>query len=253
MGGHAVVIYGVAADRLTQPEPGTRSMVDRLLGRTRMHAPTWSQVGPHLKIMDLPAGELEGLAPRFVDYVEARLHPPWAATSTVLEYLRLGVFTVHVRGAASGDKPPEWYVQLTFSACAGMADVSSELAAHWAQLWYRAEQGDLTSRFLKPYGFEPDERIEPDRSDLIFVPLGVWGYGLFNATPEPVDDDDDVHSRYFDIDASALETLDDGERERVLRRLDVEAPPLLPAQSCCCQMCAPDFEVGKLDRVVPFK
>ena len=155
----------------------------------------------------------------------------------------LDIVDLHVRGDATGSNPPDWYVQLSFSGCAGMAQVSSELAAHWAERWYRAEQADLVSRYLQPYGFEPSGRIEPGRSLDVFVPLGSAGYARYDATRGP-EDGEFSESRYFDIDASALETLGESERSRALRKLDEDVPPLLSTDSCCCQWCAPRFDVA---------
>lgn len=252
MGGSALLIYGTVSDDLLRPRPAPRSIVGRLFGRGREEVPTWSQIGRDRRMIDLPIDALDGVAATFRTYVTGRFNAPWTSTRTVLEYLRLDVVDLYVRGDASGSNPPEWYVQLGFSGCAGMAEVSSELAAHWAERWYRAEQTDLVSRYLRPYGFEPNGRIEPDRSAAVFVPLGTAGYGLYESTPRPADGDD-AESRYFDIDASALETLRESERSRVLRKLDEDIPPLLPTGSCCCQSCAPHFDVAACDRLVLFR
>lgn len=253
MGGSALLIYGAVSDDLLQPRPVPRSLVGRLLGRERVERPTWSQIGRDRRMVDLPTDALGGIAATFRDYVAGRLDPPWTSTLAVLEYLRLGIVDLHVRGDASGSHPPEWYVQLSFSGCAGMAEVSSELAAHWAERWYRAEQADLVSRFLRPYGFEPNGRMEPDRSPAVFVPLGAAGYARYDSTREAADDDESDESRYFDIDAAALETLSERERARALRKLDEDVPPLLPTDSCCCQWCAPRFDVAACDRLTPFR
>ena len=254
MGGSALLIYGSVSDDLLQPQPAPRSLVDRLLGRARTAAPVWSPIGAS-SVIDLPAEPLKGLASLFTEYVASvagRSNPPWTATASVLEYLRLDVVNVYVRGERSGDSPAEWYVQLGMSGCAGMAEVSSELAAHWADRWYRENQTDLLTRFLTPYGFEPDGRIEcvPAQARF-FVPFGAAGYALFNPAPGPADDDY-RESRFFEMDAAALETLGDGERAAVLRTLDELMPPTLPSDSCCCQLCAPDFDAAACDRLVPF-
>lgn len=214
-------------------------------------------------MIDVPANALEkSLSAAFRDHVGARFDRPWAATASVLEYLQLGVMSVYVRGEAAGENAPEWYVQITFSGCAGMAEVSSELAAHWAERWYRAEQANVVSTHLRPYGFEPNGRIEPDRSAEVFAPIGTAGYAVYNATPreeeeeedgEGETDEEDFESRYFDIDASALEMLSKSERLRALKELDEGLPRFLPAGSCCCQWCAPAFDVAAADRVVPFR
>jgi hypothetical protein len=253
MGGSALLIYGKVDDALLQPRQAPRSMLDRLFGRSRLEAPSWSPIGSDRRMIELPTDGLKALGTRFRDHVARRLEPKWAATAAVLDYLGLGVTDIQVRGDASGSNPPDWYVQLSFSGCAGMAEVSSELAAHWAERWYRAEQADIQAKYFRPYGFEPTSRVEPDRQSSIFVPLGGAGYALYQPTPRD-SDEEYVESRHFDIDASALETLDaldEGARADALRKIDEQIPGLLK-RSCCCQWCAPDFDAAAVDRLVPF-
>src|SRR5688500_5439911 len=137
MAASALLIYGTASEALLQPRPAPRSLLDRLLGRTPTIAPAWFEINRDRRIIDLPCVELQALGGSFRDHVASRFHPKSKATSSVLDYLGIGVTQVLVRGDASGSNPPEWYVQVTFSGCAGMAEVSAELAAHWAELWYR--------------------------------------------------------------------------------------------------------------------
>ena len=252
MGGSALFIYGDVSNDLLQPRSAPRSIVGRLLGHRPTEVPTWVPIGRDRRMIELPADALTGVAPAFREYVATRLNPPWASTASVLDYLRLDVINLYVRGDALGSNPPEWYVQLTFSGCAGMTEASSELAVHWAERWYRAEQADVASRYFRPYGFEPNGRIEPDQSAAVFVPFGVAGYALYNSTPRAADAEW-YQSRCFDVDAAAMETLSESERARVLRRLDEELPPLLPTDKCCCQLCAPHFDVAGCDRLVPFR
>ena len=144
-------------------------------------------------------------------------------------------------------------MQFTVSGCAGTSEVSAELMAHWAERWFNENKADLRSRYLTPYGFEPDGRIERAGSSApLFVPFGIAGYALFNPEPRALDDED-VESRYFEIDSAALDTLDEGERAAVLRALDEQLPPILPVGSCCCQLCAPRFDAAACDALVPFK
>jgi hypothetical protein len=203
-------------------------------------------------MIDLPTEPLKGLASAFSDYIVNRASPPWTATASVLEYLRLDVISIYVRGEDPGNNSPEWYLQFTLSGCAGMAEVSAELMVHWADRWYRENQSDLQLRYLTPYGFTPDGRIERASPAALFVPFGVAGYAQFNPVPRPPDDEY-VESRYFDIDAAAMETLDESERAATLRAVDEQLPPILPTGLCCCQLCAPHFDVAACDRLVPFR
>jgi hypothetical protein len=251
LGGAALLIYGSVSDDRLHPPAAPRSLVDRLLGRTPAASPAWSSFGHDRRMIDLPAGALAQMGTEFTDYVANHFSQPWKATSAILEYLRLDITSVYVRGEATGSNLPEWYVQVTFSGCAGMSQVSSELAVHWAQRWYAEHQGDLTTKYLEPSGFKPNGRTEAAAPAPVFVPLGAAGYARFDPVPRPVDEEI-VESRFFEIDAAATETLDDAEKAKVMQMLDEKLPPMLPSGSCCCQLCAPDFNAAACDRLVPF-
>src|SRR4030095_10595710 len=110
MGGSALLIYGNVSEGLLEPQPAPRSMMGRLLGREPAKIPTWSQVGPTRRMIDLPTEPLKALASAFGDYVVNRTSPPWTATTSVLEYLKLNVISIHVRGEDPGNNSPEWYL-----------------------------------------------------------------------------------------------------------------------------------------------
>jgi hypothetical protein len=80
VGGSALLIYGNVSDDLLQPRPAPRSMMGRLLGRGRTEVPSWSQIGPTRRMIDLPAEPLKGLASAFSDYIVNRASPPWTAS-----------------------------------------------------------------------------------------------------------------------------------------------------------------------------
>jgi hypothetical protein len=251
LGGAALLIYGSVRDERLHPPAAPRSLVDRLLGRDRAETPAWSSVGRDRRMIDLPADALAQMGSAFTDHVANCFSQPWKATTAILEYLRLDITSVYVRGEATGSNPPEWYVQVTFSGCAGMSEVSAELAVHWAQRWYAEDQAGLTAKYLEPYGFKPNGRTGAAPSPAVYVPLGAAGYARFDPTPRPVDEDV-VESRFFEIDAAATETLDEAEKAMVMQMLDEKLPPILPSGSCCCQLCAPDFDAVACDRLVPF-
>jgi hypothetical protein len=88
----------------------------------------------------------------------------------------------------------------------------------------------------------------------VFVPIGAGGYTLFTPTGGEVDDEDEAGgSPYFDVDTSALETLDEAEIPNAMRQLDEKLRPLIPSGGCCCQWCSPTLDVAQLDRASPFE
>lgn len=244
MGGSALLIYGNVAEARLGPRPVPRTLLDRLLGRERTETPAWRALGSNRRMIDVPASALEPLVAAFRQHTRERFPAPWAATRWVLDYLDGGVISLHVRGDADNGQPAAWYVQLTFSGCAGMTQVSSELAVHWAAEWYRREQADLHARFLTPFGFEPTGRLEPE-GGAIFVPVGAAGYAWLGPTAADAAAQFDEN---VDVDAAFLDALTQTERDSALSRLGDEIRRLRPDR-CLCQLCAPDLDVSVYDRL----
>lgn len=253
MGGSALMIYGTVSERVLEPKPAPRSFMNRLFGRTQS-APQWRPLGANRQLITVPADDLDALGSEFRDHVVARFEKPWAATRAIIDYLGIDVTTVYVRGDREGDQPPEWYVQLTFSGCAGMADTAAELCAHWAERWFREDRDRITSEILRPNGFEPSGRTVPAGTSMVFVPIGAAGYAIYRASPNDGDDElEHGASRYFEVDGSAYDHLDDAEVADAMRALDEHVRPLIPSDRCCCQWCSPTLDVTAFDRASPFK
>jgi hypothetical protein len=246
MGGSALLIHGIPAAALLTPRPAARTVTDRLLGRHPLAGPRETRLGADRVLLEIPSGPLQPIADDFRAFVGGAFAEPWAATANVRDYLAMDVITSYLRGERIGEEPPGWYFQLTFSACAGMADTAAELAAHWAEIWYRGSAGDLLSRYFRPFGFAPGW-IEPAAPDARFVPLGWMGYALFRAEPEL--DPDERGSRYFELDYSAVETLGDADRSAAWRELDASLADVRAAGACLCQFCAPSLDVSRFERL----
>jgi hypothetical protein len=239
MGGSALLIYGTVAEARLQPRPIPRTLLDRALGRQRTEVPTWRAIGATRRMVDVPASALEPVVAAFRRFTQDRFAAPWAAPRVVLDYLHGGTITLYVRGDAETERPTEWYLQLAFSGCAGMAEVSAEVAAHWAAEWYRSELADLGAEFLAPFGFEPNGRVEPD-GGAVFVPLGTAGYARAGSvsldSAEPTDET-------IEVDASSLDALSEAERTAMLSQVGDRLRAVRPRR-CLCQLCAPDLDVG---------
>jgi hypothetical protein len=252
MGGSAFLIYGSVDDQLLQPRPAERSRLDRLLGRHPMVASQWKSFGRTRKMITLPSDGLDVLCSDFRHHVTTRFEQPWASTKAMIEYLAADVTTIYLRGDQYDGEEVRWYVQLTFSGCAGVAQVASELCTHWAEKWYQEERDRITAQVLRPHGFEPEGATEG--GDSTFAPIGRGGYAIYTATPNEQDEmpAEGYLSRYFDVDEWALEQLDDVNRTAAMRTLDNELRPLIPVGRCCCQWCAPTLDAAQFDRVAPF-
>ena len=249
MGGRSALIYGtLSGDRLA-PAPAKRSMIDRVLGRNPFERPRESHVGNDRTLIDIPADALTPLMREFVGFVRRSLPKPWTATKSMLQYLNDIRGRVYVRGEKLLDAEPDWYLQLSFSGCAGMAEVSALIATHWAEIWFSRQQFDLVRTFLAPFGFIPSDEPVRQRVEDGFVPLGTFGYARFDRSGRASSSDDLNSSSYFEIDACFLDGADALGAVIPLRRLDVELLPRLPSGTCWCQMCQPELNTQLFDEI----
>ena len=173
MGGHAYIIPGKVEARLL-PDPGAApaevprvSFWRRLFGGAPSARPEASRVislpngDRHFEIQ--PARLERALTQSLRNWVRGRLPNPSRASATILEYLSEIEPSVYVRGVQqAGQERPEFYVQVSFSGCAGEAETSARAAAHWAALWYEANHRQIAAEYLVPFGFTPEIKLSKD-------------------------------------------------------------------------------------------
>jgi hypothetical protein len=237
VGGSALLIHGTPSAELLTPRAAPRSLTDRLLGRHPMAGPTETPIGRDHVLLEIPSAPLRPLAQDFRAFVERAFDEPWPSTESIRDYLSIDVITTYLRGNRDGNEAPGWYVQVTFSACAGMADTSADVAAHWAEIWYRRTGDELAAKYFRPFGFTP-ERIEAPANR--FVPLGGLGYALIHDGEEA--DPEVPESRYFALDYAVLETFDGEDLTREWQELDAALSDVRAAGVCLCQFCAPALD-----------
>ena len=237
MGGYAFVLKGKVEERLVPP-PAKPSLLQRLLGRP---PEGWVHLGDTL-YRELPADSFQPFLEAFRQWLQGELEAPWPATRVVLEYLEGPYTELLLRGersAAEAEAEAHWYLQTGFSGCAGQAEVSSRVAAHWAGKWYAAEGERVAERLLAPAGFMvtgPDDGLLAET--LAFYPLDEGGYALYHEEPSPwFDDDGEEHELHFEVDDAALETCP-GLSRRLLR-LEAERAAEMADGLCRCQLCRP--------------
>lgn len=129
------------------------------------------------------------------------------------------------------DLLPPWEIRLGrsgYSGCAGMAEVSARVAAHWTDVWYRAHRERITREYLAPFGFRPAP--DPAPPTWAFVPAGEHGYAEYVA--EGTELGDGTTSR-FDLDAAVLE---DRDPRPTLERLERAFGALMADGRCRCQL-----------------
>jgi hypothetical protein len=233
MGGSAVLIWGAAdPDRLAQ-----RGFFARLL---RRREPKEVELFGGRRLTELPADRVQALVPELKSYVRRQVGSPWAATQSMLDYLDIA-FEVLVRGQREGDSPRQWYVQLDFGGCGGMAEISSAVAAHWARRWY-ADEHERIAAILQPSGFVPS-RSAGAADELTFLPVGELGYAAFQS--EGYSEDDDSPARHFELDSAAIEGNEEN-AEALLRALEESWVELMSDGRCHCQLCDPGLDLGLL-------
>lgn len=232
MGGSALLIHGRLDPAATAPRRGWWS---RLLGRpsTREFAS-----GAGRTMLEHAAGDLGGLARGFEDWLRRELVAPWPASKAVLDYLALDVATVYLRGEREDGGPAKTYAQLSFSGCGGMAQTSSELAAHWARLWFERERPRIETMWLAPRGFAAAE-VEVVAESELFLPAGDTGYAQYSVAP--LDVGDGGPPRHFVVDDALAET-DEAATGALLAVLERDHAATMADGRCRCQLCMPSFD-----------
>ena len=152
----------------------------------------------------------------------------------LLQYLTDIEPTIYVRGLQRvGEQRPGFYVQVSFSGCAGQAETSARAAYHWAAQWYAAEHKRIESEYFAPFGFTAAPPGDGEVEVMMFLPAGDLGY-LEYQTEGPREPGESA----FDLDAAVAEANDGNP---LLERLDETFTPYMSVARCRCQLCEPDF------------
>jgi hypothetical protein len=234
VGGTAFLIYGTLSPERLAPAPVPRTLLDRLLRRTRYSTPRVTPMGRR-ELTTVEARELEPLITRYRAYLARKLPHPHEASRQVLEYLELDrIPSLYLRGEREAGSEPRWYVQLGFSGCSGMAEVSAAVGYHWAAAWVRDELPEIQREILAPFGFQADLAQvfeDPDR----FLPVAALGY-LRYLLPEDREED----GGSFEVDYAVLDDAVEN-AATILADANRRHAALLGDGRCRCQLCEPDF------------
>jgi hypothetical protein len=224
--------------------------MDRILGRQRYVSLAESDPGAAYGFVDVPPGPLAALMQDFREFLDATITQPWDASRATLDYLDDRVMSLYLRG----ERGPEtleiqWYIQLTFSGCAGMAEVSAELAAHWAGIWYERCAAAIRAQSLEAFGFVPDEQVGVDQNR--FVPVGALGYALYVGDRSWTPDEEHRGSRLFELDGASLDLLSERQALAKSRHLDEQCGPAMEDGRCRCQLCMPEYQPLPIGVLIP--
>ena len=206
--------------------------------------------GAHLEI---DVCELGFLRLEFRQYIWDRIpeSEQWQSTSDFMEYLALDVVELQLLGfIANEETEADWSLDMFFSSCGGMAEVSAQLAAHWARIWL-LNQASKIKESLAPFGFAPETRctyietadIEspptrfPSRMQPCprFVPIADSSYASYRSSRGNADND----SR-FDLNSALVERIED--TQDLLAELEHHYGAALAEGKCLCQLCAPEID-----------
>jgi hypothetical protein len=186
----------------------------------------------------LGANELESLGLRYREYLwdEISEEDQWDSTASVMDYLAMDVVSVSIGGFQPMGAPShEWAIEILFNGCGGMSEVSSLLAAHWAQIWYQKNRAAIDNNDLIPFGFVPTEE-QPQFDWLPFIPIGGGSYAAYEPDRR-VDDDDSP----FQLNCSLAMSLDD-DPSQLLADLAKHYGKLIEDGQCRCQLCMPNWD-----------
>jgi hypothetical protein len=251
MGGCAFLIWGQVDDKLLAPVEVKRTLLDRLLRRPAVRGPNIMELPNGSRLIDLPAAGLAGMKKDFRSFLNERVPQPWPSTKVILDYLDLDIFEIYLRGEQDQHGPAKWYVQCSFSGCAGTAEVSAELGAHWAEIWYRERRDSIGELHLQPSGFIPNESQTKPWASRTFLPVGNLGYALYSGQEQAASEL--FQPEYlFELDDAMgnMTGMSEGDGVQdplfVLKSLEERFATLMADSACRCQLCMPDFDPPSL-------
>lgn len=243
MGGNAFLIWGMLAEHQLQPAPIQRTFMDRIMGRQRFQKPSVMDLGGGRKMIDFPADKYRILASDFRAFLRERMPDPWLETQAFFDYLTDDAISIYVRGEQSPERTaPEYYIQVTFSGCAGLAETSAELGSHWAHIYYRESHERLKSEYLNHWGFVPDDARIDSQPQAAFLPVGRLGYAVY-VGKDPMNADPEWEgSQLFELNSSIVDAFFEQGKLSKLRQLDDLFGEMMSDGKCRCQLCMPGLD-----------
>lgn len=242
MGGAAFVLECRVAKSLFEERPLPRTLMDRLLFRTRragVQRTTWGDV-THLEFAVPDA--LAALPDVAKAWIRERVPASDTSARVVIDkYLTLPVGRVSLRGEEKKGVVTTT-VDFIFSGCAGVAETSAAVAAHWFDRWWREDRAAIEIAcagsgvaFIDVFRFEGE-------SAPIFLPLKEGGYALYTdalSLPPTPDLPPPEDLPWLEIDDALYATRSDV--EQVMPALKNFAQTLFADRRCRCVMCDPTF------------
>ena len=245
MGGAAFLLEGSVSPALLEERTQPRTLLDKLLFRTRKLAVERQNWGEETQLeVPLPSA-LRGLPVAYSEWLDGTLGASRSpALAALKDYLSVDVCDLNLRGVEKEGQPARFYLQLTFSGCAGMGETSAQVAAHWAQIWWERDPEGL-SALCTPHGFTPGGIWQEGAMlDQLFFPLKEGGYAIYTEQESLPGASDHVPPPealpWLEVDGALEEEhLDVMERLEQLKPL---AKTTFRVRRCRCALCDPHFE-----------
>ncbi len=226
MGGCAHIIAGIVREEALIPKSPKRGFWARLFVGSKHDEVRRSNFGEST-LIDVPCpGLSKKVHADFTRYLRERIPRPDKATESIFGYLGIAETTVYIRGEEKVDSS-SWYTQLTFSGCAGMADISAEVSAHWAAVWSRDRLDEFLRPLLNDYGFEVSEHTDTSHDNYTFIRVDVDGQNLYAGLGA---------DGSIELDGAIYEGVTE-DFEQFNERMESLYRHKAPLQSCECQLC----------------
>lgn len=237
MGGSAILLFGEMDLSVLERKDANPSFFQKLFGRKQSAAPTAMKINDQLTHLEIKKHSLNGLKEDFKKFIKQSVPRPHFASEMFFDYMRMNIMTLYLRGNQTPEKT-DWYVQFSFSGCAGMAETSAEIGAHWVEIWLNRERAAV-SDFLEKNGFTISDRQDAP-SGYRFLPFEKYGYCRILDQEEIYEADDADGSKYLSFDQGTLEALSENELSQ-MKALDDQYREYIGDNKCRCQLCEPDF------------
>lgn len=168
----------------------------------------------------------------FMEYLKNVFQEPWESTMHILDYLDNSTMDVFLRKDLRDESE---YLQIYFFTCAGLAEISSEVACHWFKIWYESNKKTIETK-IKEMGFNPKEEDVFTMRDYIFIPTDEYGYAMF--IEELMYEEGPLWSKFFEIDSGITELHRRNKEFRYFgKKLDEKYELTLKERKCRCQLC----------------
>ncbi len=242
MGGTAYLIYGnITEERIAKSKKNQLSFFDKLFRKNKITS---------VENNDISTEDFnKTLKKQFLNFINNTIKKKWQATESIIEgYLSIDVFNTYIR-----KEKDKYYLQISFSGCAGQAETSSLISSHWFELWYKKNKEKIDNEIFIPFGFIPSH-ISEYEDEYVFFPLNC-GYAICYCD---VDNEIDAENPWLcpelEVDESVKESFgNDEEINKYSKIVKDNFSKYTKDKKCRCQICDPNFDITILNILPEWK